>query len=580
MESVTKVVFKSYPDFSDNPRALFEYMKGIKGYDFVWIVEDASIIPLLEQRNIRGLLEGSLEALEAVREADAIITTSFDYAYEKRRDQFYICTWHGYPLKRIGFFDTAVKTVQDFPGLRLVTDQADIIVATSRSCQMLMAGMYVSDPRKVLITGYPRLDIMMDSDARTCLSELFDTEIMNSRLLLYMPTVRRGMKDEGAVFDKNLFNYFDYDPSVLDAFLKENNAYIVAKLHFADAEFYCQEDFKLPERVILLQTEDLTKHLLTIYHVLGAFELLITDYSSIFTEFMLLDKPVVFSCPDIDQYAEDRGFVVDDPTLLMPGPLVNSQGELLDSLRTFFAGDDVYELERERLKSFFHSFTDNRSSQRLFHALEEGLKNRYPDCNRDCSDMFLSAPLSQYIGRCEAEFFFFRNGQMTPEDSIRVEYNLADAEDDGSIGMQIEVDTTDLEYIRFDPDHTDRVVIDDMQAFIGDDRLAVVPINGLESDGRIVFSGPDPQIRIDLDMKHKNTGAQLLDMRFKPIDSALEGSSMLLKAYEERNVLEGEKEALAQEAISAQRKLEEVYASNSWKLTAPLRKLSSLKKER
>ena len=63
--------------------------------------------------------------------------------------------------------------------------------------------------------------------------------------------------------------------------------------------------------------------------------MLITDYSSVYVDYLLLDRPIVFSCPDLEKYKKDRGFVVEDPSLLMPGTLVRNQKELINSLRAF-----------------------------------------------------------------------------------------------------------------------------------------------------------------------------------------------------------------------------------------------------
>ena len=60
--------------------------------------------------------------------------------------------------------------------------------------------------------------------------------------------MRKGLKAEGGQFDKNIFNYEDYDAAGLDEFLKLNDAYVIAKMHFADDSSFNQGSFELPER--------------------------------------------------------------------------------------------------------------------------------------------------------------------------------------------------------------------------------------------------------------------------------------------------------------------------------------------
>lgn len=98
--------------------------------------------------------------------------------------------------------------------------------------------------------------------------------------------MRKGLKDEGEHFENNIFNYSDYDVEKIDEFLEENNIYIVTKVHFEGNKLYKQEDFKLSKRIIFLNTEIMNEHLCTIYHIMDAFDGLITDYSSIYVNYL------------------------------------------------------------------------------------------------------------------------------------------------------------------------------------------------------------------------------------------------------------------------------------------------------
>lgn len=121
-----------------------------------------------------------------------------------------------------------------FDSLKVITTQTDIITATSRFSRLTLSGMFAVDPRKVKETGYPRNDIMFWSDAKKELSKLLSIDVYNSKLFFYLPTMRKGLKGEGEQFDDNIFNYLDYDADEIDWFLEKNNAYIVAKVHFAE----------------------------------------------------------------------------------------------------------------------------------------------------------------------------------------------------------------------------------------------------------------------------------------------------------------------------------------------------------
>lgn len=91
----------------------------------------------------------------------------------------------------------------------------------------------------------------------------------------------------------------------------------------------------------------MNSNMCTIYHIMDAFDGLITDYSSIYVDYLLLDKPIIFSCPDIEKYRADRGFIVDDPALLMPGAIVKAQDQLIKTMSDIINGDDTYKETRK-----------------------------------------------------------------------------------------------------------------------------------------------------------------------------------------------------------------------------------------
>lgn len=559
-------MFKSNPDYSDNPRALYEYMDRLGTFDLCWIVTDAAVQSLLVAKGIAAVMEDSVESRVVRETADVLVSTSFDHALEKQPNQLFVSTWHGFPLKLIGFYESAASSSDELLELRTTTDLSDVIVATSRSCQILMAGMFVSDPRKVAITGYPRVDIMLNADSRSNLFEVLpDCAEDDALLLLYMPTVRRGLKDEGDIFQDNIFNYPDYDPTLLDQYLESKNAYLIAKLHFADNDVIEKDGFVLPQRMKLLDTKDLTNKLLTIYHILSAFDLLITDYSSIFTEYMLLDKPVVFSCPDFEKYEADRGFVVDDPTMLMPGPIVKTQAELISKLEEILV-EDNYSDCRNNLKKYFHSFVDDQSSMRLCKVITDALSQRLPDCNKDFSFQFLDSgsPLSFYTGRCVAQFFFDVGNGIIEPDSIRVEYNLNSKDDDGYIKICIDVPSDFCGLARFDPDDSNRLILNDFSASLQGKTPTSILHNGEERDEMLVFKTRDPYIFLEFDESISKRGGTL-EVRFRPVVCAYEGANLIYNEIEEIAKLDEEVSLLKSELSS-------IYNSKSWKLTKPFRR--------
>jgi len=92
-----------------------------------------------------------------------------------------------------------------------------------------------------------------------------------------------------------------------------------------------------------------------------ASDLLVTDYSSIFVDYLLTDRPVAFFQPDIEKYQEVRGLAIDpDNKVHMPGPKLKSLKEILELSEKDFAEYDL-----EVSKKFFHKFTDGGATERV-----------------------------------------------------------------------------------------------------------------------------------------------------------------------------------------------------------------------
>ena len=82
---------------------------------------------------------------------------------------------------------------------------------------------------------------------------------------------------------------------------------------------------------------------------------MITDYSSVFLDYYLLDRPVAFTINDYEEYKEKRGFVFDDIKSLMAGPTISNLEELLKFLLSVMNFEDEFYIERNKVNSIVNS---------------------------------------------------------------------------------------------------------------------------------------------------------------------------------------------------------------------------------
>lgn len=430
--------------------------------------------------------------------------------------------------------------------MKIITTKCDIITASSKFSQLTIAGMFAVDPRKVKDIGFPRNDIMYRTNAKSEIKKVTDIDIDNSKLIFYLPTMRKGLKKEGAQFNENFFNYPDYDADMIDAFLEKHNAYIFAKVHFADNDYFAKDDFKLPKRLIFMDTEALNYHMLTIYHIMDAFDVLVTDYSSVYVDFLLLNKPIIFSCPDIEVYKRDRGFIVDDPEMFMPGAKVKTQKKFLESLEDALYGKDLYQSERVERMSIFHRYQDAGAGKRLFEDMLKVAENGVEDAARNEEDLFLASRAWLYGQEGKYEVFF-DCGQGFNEKEKFVGNYLVDK--DEKIIIEIEI-PENAKAIRFDPDNIGRCQLKDLKILLDNQESDYIIVNGAMIEGAVVFSSIDPQIIVPIQKSVTKINIQYYMQDF----FATAGKQLIEKEQE----------------------LQTILNSQSWRYTRPLRKILSI----
>ncbi|MEG0692309.1 MAG: CDP-glycerol glycerophosphotransferase family protein, partial [Oscillospiraceae bacterium] len=115
---------------------------------------------------------------------------------------------------------------------------------------------------------------------------------------------------------------------------------------------------------------ELDKSDVQLYHLVSQCDVLLTDYSSIYFDYLLLNRPIGFIIDDIEEYNQKRGFVTKEPLELMPGEKMKTIEELNHFLETIGNHKDEYVEERARVNEIVNQYKDNQSAKRLLNLLE------------------------------------------------------------------------------------------------------------------------------------------------------------------------------------------------------------------
>ena len=203
--------------------------------------------------------------------------------------------------------------------------------------------------------GCPRTDIYFDESFKRHSiekSHLLFPQAKGKKIILYAPTFRgKSIKSANIKYDINF--------QVLKDRLADNYV-LITKFHPLMAKKGLTEAGRLQGYDFVFDATTL----LSAEEAICAADILITDYSSIMFEFMLMERPIISFIFDIDKYISDRGLFYPYDQLA-PGPYVFNQNELLEKLLTV---DQWFDVERVReYKKEFMSACDGHSTERIFH---------------------------------------------------------------------------------------------------------------------------------------------------------------------------------------------------------------------
>ncbi|MDX5372306.1 MAG: CDP-glycerol glycerophosphotransferase family protein [Pseudomonadaceae bacterium] len=277
----------------------------------------------------------------------------------------FINLWHGIPLKRIGY--TSLDLVNKLAGVADQHSRCHSVISSSKIDRLAMASaFYPLTFHHVWTTGLPRNDFILrdqnrlPEDLRSDLERLED-QLQGKRLVLFAPTFRNSQADGHYAFSAQ-------EKRQLADCLQRHGALLGIREHMADqARGYSRTLADLP--VINLSNQ----HYANIEMLYRKAELLITDYSSCFIDFMLTGKKQICFAFDHASYAGSERGLFYDLDMVFPGPICESFADLMKSLEQALSQeqdmlDPHYALKR---RMFFDYLDDNNSARVVRHIKAE-----------------------------------------------------------------------------------------------------------------------------------------------------------------------------------------------------------------
>ncbi|MBD7994480.1 CDP-glycerol glycerophosphotransferase family protein [Arthrobacter sp. Sa2CUA1] len=334
------IFFESYGGKSctDSPRAISDYLASA-GFDepLYWSVADRSVdVPAYAV----PLLQGSSQWYEKLATTRRLVNNNnFPWYFRKSPGQFYLQTWHGTPLKKIGL---------DAPQRALALSYRDLLQREARYWDLLLAQngfaagvlpQALGYPGEVLTAGYPRNDALLTAldtgaDTRDRVRELLGIPA-GQRVVLYAPTWRDAVRDDAGRSD--WVGYLDLE--LASRRLGPGYTFLIRGHHNVAAQ---RRIAAAPNALDVTEYPEINDLYL-------ASDVLVTDYSSAMFDFAVLGRPMYFLAPDLAGYQESRGLYL-DYAATVPGDPLPDTAALVQALRQDDSG------LRERVRGFAARF--------------------------------------------------------------------------------------------------------------------------------------------------------------------------------------------------------------------------------
>ncbi|CAN5788978.1 CDP-glycerol glycerophosphotransferase family protein [soil metagenome] len=327
------------------------WLVGDEPSSLTWLVSDANA-----HAAVRCLRRDTLPAYWAYLTARYVFFTHGLYgSVHPPAHKTYVNLWHGDgPKVRKGF----------------TTARSTFVVSGTRLWGRQRARSFGVGERGLLVTGNPRIDQFTRPAHDDGLRAL---GIDPTRpLVLWLPTYRTTeyrLKRIGVArnwSDGEELSRSAAVTAMLKAVAKDAESLgvtLAVKPHHLDADTYGTTGFHLITGSALRAVR------VGLYQLLARADGLITDYSSVWTDFLALDRPIGFYCPDLDDYIVSRGLNVDDYPALLPGPMLETRADFHAFLRGCVDEPESGPACRARTVQTIGAQTKPGATERLLDAL-------------------------------------------------------------------------------------------------------------------------------------------------------------------------------------------------------------------
>lgn len=334
--------------YYDNSKIFFEWMNEESKIEWesVWLTSSSRVwYEVLREGHLCYKLRSRKGLWKFLRAQFVVMSHGygdFDIFLSGRNRKKTIMLWHGIPLKKIGGKDKLT---------------VDLFTVSSRLEKYMMDHAWGFDPSKNItqVLGTPRQDKILAEFLKANKEKTSNKE----RLVLYAPTYRKGGHSPFPI---------EYQ---LEEVLEQNNAILIVRIHADDEALPLLVQEGEHKSRIFFQSQ-LTQP--DVYQFFSSVAVLITDYSSLYFDALLIGMPIIFMITDLEEYERENHFFFPFD-VITAGEYIEKVEELpliLNQLLQHFDEAKFEHFEEQTvIKGLFHEVADMNACERIYNWIQE-----------------------------------------------------------------------------------------------------------------------------------------------------------------------------------------------------------------
>lgn len=327
--------------YADNTMYEYEYLLTHTNYQVVWTTKNRQIYDKLKEEGKPVVKSDTIKGLWMQIRARMLLSTIQHHDYNK----YLLCNCilldldHGIIFKQVGFDINPNDQYQYFHH-SIIRKYVDYYMTTpSFLTEKMMEHSYHIRENNAILCGKARLDYFFDESLRNT-STLLAEAISGRKTIVYMPTHRTNGR-------KKIEIERIMDLRFIDELCDRFGYVFIIKKHFYHRD-------ELTDTALYKNIIDLTQEAIDAQEMLFNADILITDYSSCYIDYLLLDRPLVLYTYDLEEYLkEERGLFVSFDRLnigYQPKTKEQLNKDLMDIVSN---SDDRYKDNRKNAKAIY-----------------------------------------------------------------------------------------------------------------------------------------------------------------------------------------------------------------------------------